>query len=583
MSDLSANLALPYILPSQAQKHVTHNEALLILDALVQLTVASADQTDPPGVPAAGDRYILPTGATGAWSGHDTEVAAWVDSDWLFLPPAPGWIAWVADQEVQMRFDGTGWTALLADVQAVDKLGVNATADVTNRLAVASDASLLSHDGAGHQVKINKAGTGDTASLLMQSNWSGRAELGLVGSDDLVFKVSDDGTTFRTALTAAAATGVVDFPQGATGLTPADLGAPDLATLDYVAARGGGLVANGAGHLPSGWNFPATATRDTVETPDLPAAFTFAGHYPGPVTMAEAIPVDPHAVYDLRAYLRQEGVAGDWSAYAEGDRHQQGIGLACYDADGFEIEAKHHMRYRAGGTDSLTTLATPLAPGDTVIQLTDSAGWNDSDADSEACGIIIFGYRTAGGRVQQHYSRIVDHGLFAPAGVNKTAHTVTLSAGLPAAFGNPDDGGGVWPAGTVVANTAVTTGPKLCAMAGTVPPLADSWYQARGRIGGIDRSGTNVAQNFAPGTAFVRPLFLPNWSNRSGGFSGFPDTGANQKVGLAGITFFRDVTATYETVTSGTAPGSQMIYAAAPNVATGQIDVIAAVSSLTEV
>lgn len=39
MPDKTPNLALPFILPAQAQKHVTHNEALQRLDALVQLVV----------------------------------------------------------------------------------------------------------------------------------------------------------------------------------------------------------------------------------------------------------------------------------------------------------------------------------------------------------------------------------------------------------------------------------------------------------------------------------------------------------------------------------------------------------------
>ena len=34
MSDATINLEMPYILPSQAQKHVTHNEALQRLAAL---------------------------------------------------------------------------------------------------------------------------------------------------------------------------------------------------------------------------------------------------------------------------------------------------------------------------------------------------------------------------------------------------------------------------------------------------------------------------------------------------------------------------------------------------------------------
>ena len=46
-NDVSAILSLPYILPAQAQKHVTHNEALRMLDLLVQLVVTSRQVTTP--------------------------------------------------------------------------------------------------------------------------------------------------------------------------------------------------------------------------------------------------------------------------------------------------------------------------------------------------------------------------------------------------------------------------------------------------------------------------------------------------------------------------------------------------------
>ena len=65
MSDATTHLLLPYILAAQAQKHVTHNEALRILDGLVQLSVLDRDLTSPPGSPADGDRYIVASGATG--------------------------------------------------------------------------------------------------------------------------------------------------------------------------------------------------------------------------------------------------------------------------------------------------------------------------------------------------------------------------------------------------------------------------------------------------------------------------------------------------------------------------------------
>ena len=64
------NLSLPYLQSQQAQKHVTLNEALRRLDALVQLTVLSRTLTAEPASSANGDRYLLPDGATGeAWDG----------------------------------------------------------------------------------------------------------------------------------------------------------------------------------------------------------------------------------------------------------------------------------------------------------------------------------------------------------------------------------------------------------------------------------------------------------------------------------------------------------------------------------
>ena len=90
MSDATTNLLLPYILAAQAQKHVTHNEALRLLDGLVQLSVLDSDLTAPPGSPADGDRYIVASGSTGDWTGWDQNVALFTDGAWLRLPPRAG-------------------------------------------------------------------------------------------------------------------------------------------------------------------------------------------------------------------------------------------------------------------------------------------------------------------------------------------------------------------------------------------------------------------------------------------------------------------------------------------------------------
>ena len=62
MPDTSHALSLPLIQPSQAQKHVTHNEALRILDAVVQLVVIAADQSGPPTAPQSGVSVVIYNG-----------------------------------------------------------------------------------------------------------------------------------------------------------------------------------------------------------------------------------------------------------------------------------------------------------------------------------------------------------------------------------------------------------------------------------------------------------------------------------------------------------------------------------------
>jgi hypothetical protein len=224
MSDSSPRLALPLIQPSQAQKHVTHNEAIDRLDALVQLSVVAFEAETPPALPAEGQCWALAAMPAGAWAGHGGQIARWRNGGWDFIAPADGWIAWgETEAEVRVRSAGSfaalagsgggGGTvpSLLANLTGV---GVETTPDAINRLAVVAPATLFSHAGAGHQLKINKAAATDTASLLFQTGFSGRAEFGLAGNDDFSVKVSADGSSFAEVLRADAASGRVGFPAG---------------------------------------------------------------------------------------------------------------------------------------------------------------------------------------------------------------------------------------------------------------------------------------------------------------------------------------------------------------------------------
>lgn len=215
MSDLSARLALPFILPAQAQKHVTHNEALERLDMVVQLTVEAFGAESPPALPEDGQIWALGQNPSGAWADEGGMLAAWNENAWVFVSPRQGWIA--TQGNLLRIWEGSQWAEPdLPAFQNLDGLGVNTTFDGINRLAVSSDATLLTHDGQGHQLKLNKNDSTDTASLLFQTGWMGHAELGTAGDDDFAIKVSADGTTWHDGLVLDRSSGKADLPNGAT-------------------------------------------------------------------------------------------------------------------------------------------------------------------------------------------------------------------------------------------------------------------------------------------------------------------------------------------------------------------------------
>ena len=217
----TVNLGLPCIEGSQAQKHVTHNDALRILDTLVQLAVLDRDLSAPPGSPSEGQRWIVKATATGAWAGHDNAIAAWQDGGWQFSAPRTGWSAFVADEGALVLWNGTAWSdffSVVSSIQNLVHLGLGTTADNSNPLSAKLNNTLfvaksVAEGGDGNlRYKLSKESSAKTLSFLLQDNYSGRAEIGLTGDDDFHFKVSPDGTTWYEGFKIAAATGKVSFP-----------------------------------------------------------------------------------------------------------------------------------------------------------------------------------------------------------------------------------------------------------------------------------------------------------------------------------------------------------------------------------
>jgi hypothetical protein len=102
--------ALPLLAAGQAQKEITHNEALLAIDRKLHLAVLSMQVAMPPAAPAAGDAYIVPAGALGAWAGQSGRVASFDGFGWLLSAPVMGTLALVQDLGVFAFFDGL-WRA----------------------------------------------------------------------------------------------------------------------------------------------------------------------------------------------------------------------------------------------------------------------------------------------------------------------------------------------------------------------------------------------------------------------------------------------------------------------------------------
>ena len=309
MPELSASLSMPYLQPSQAQKHVTHNEALLILDALVQLAVADRDLATPPAGPMEGERYIVAGGATGAWAGEDGRVAQFDGAAWVFHQPQPGWRAWVLDEEMLVTWRGGAWQDDSGLPLEAAELGINTASDAVNRLAVSAAATLLTHAGSDHQLKINKAGAGDTASLLYQSGWSGRAEMGLAGEEDFSVKVSADGSAWVTALRFDGATGLASGAavQGSAG----DATAGRLLAVGAFGMGGGAVAAPGDdanGCVTGGiYGFTASGTNCPVGDPSGGSLMALPGGSGTRQIFAAA---------DGTLWLRSHDGAtwGDWSA-----------------------------------------------------------------------------------------------------------------------------------------------------------------------------------------------------------------------------------------------------------------------------
>lgn len=162
MSDDSTDrLTLPCLTPGQAQKEMTHNEALGVLDIAVQAAVIAVVAT-PPVAPVPGQCWIVAPSATGTFAGHDNDLAGWTVAGWRFLRAIDGMRAWVIDANAEARFTGGTWqvgeiagtslslgghSLLAAPVAAIADPAGGSTVDTQARTAIGTVLAALRHHG----------------------------------------------------------------------------------------------------------------------------------------------------------------------------------------------------------------------------------------------------------------------------------------------------------------------------------------------------------------------------------------------------------------------------------------------------
>ena len=130
------------------------------------------------------------------------QIATFLAGGWTFLSPQAGWRAYVEAESLLLLYDGAGWIDCglsLRQLQNLALLGIGATADGANPLLAKLNATLFTATSVGEggsgdlRFALNKESAANTLSQLYESNYSARAETGLIGDDNFHVKVSPDG------------------------------------------------------------------------------------------------------------------------------------------------------------------------------------------------------------------------------------------------------------------------------------------------------------------------------------------------------------------------------------------------------
>jgi Protein of unknown function (DUF2793) len=162
MPDVTDRLSLPLLVAGQAQKEVTHNEALTLIDFLAQPVVVAVAPVSVPAAPTLGQSWIVGAAPTGAWAGKAAHIASWTSGGWRFCAPREGMCVWSIADTLFVRRTNSVWsigavTASTLSIGGQQVVGPRSLAipnpsggssiDVESRLAIGAILSALRAHG----------------------------------------------------------------------------------------------------------------------------------------------------------------------------------------------------------------------------------------------------------------------------------------------------------------------------------------------------------------------------------------------------------------------------------------------------
>lgn len=193
-TDLTAGQAVPETTVNEIGRRVEQGAGHFIFK--------DRDLATPPGSPADGDCYLVAASGTGAWSGHDGDIAFYMNTSWLFIEVIEGYTAWINDENLLVGYNGSSWATLSTGGNPTQNIAIacsdettaitTGTAKVTFRMPYAFTLSAV-------RASVTTAPTGST--IIIDINEGGTTILST--------KLSIDASE-KTSTTAASAAVISD-------------------------------------------------------------------------------------------------------------------------------------------------------------------------------------------------------------------------------------------------------------------------------------------------------------------------------------------------------------------------------------